>query len=76
MKRFVCRKLRLLSYLMDAGFQPYAIEPSYQNPKQSVFLFEETPALKAVVTRYFTTDCYTAQIKQKELNKHGNIYQK
>ena len=77
MKRFVCRRLRMLNYLLDAGFKPYAIEPSYKNPKHKVFLFEETPELNAAVIRYFSTDCYTAQIKhQKEQNNHVNLEEK
>lgn len=63
MKRFVCRKLRMLNYLLDRGFIPYATEPCITNPKYTVFLFEETPALTATITRYFTTDCHTAQTK-------------
>lgn len=70
MKRFVCRRLRMLNYLLDAGFKPYAIEPSYQNPKYKVFLFEETPELSAAVIRYFSTDCFTAQSKHQKENKN------
>ena len=63
MKTFVCQKLRLCTYLVDAGFTPYRIEPDKRNPKYSVFLFEKTPALDMAVFRYFSTDCYTARMK-------------
>lgn len=70
MKTFVCQKLRLCTYLVDAGFTPYRIEPDKRNPKYSVFLFEKTPALDMAVFRYFSTDCYTARMKNhgKELD--------
>ena len=69
MKRFVCRKLRMLNYLMDSGFKPYSIEPSHSNSKYKVFLFEETQELSAAVIRYFSTDCYTAQTKHQKEQK-------
>ena len=63
MNTFICRRLRLCTYLVDAGFTPYRIEPDKRNPKYSVFLFEKTPALDIAVFRYFSTDCYTARMK-------------
>ena len=66
MKRFVCRTLRMLNYLTDAGFTPYAIEQDMHNPRYKVFLFDETPELEVAVIRYFSTDCFTAQQKHKQ----------
>ena len=70
MNTFICRKLRLCTYLVDAGFTPYRIEPDKRNPKYSVFLFEKTPALDIAVFRYFSTDCYTA--RRKNLRKESD----
>lgn len=66
MKTFVCTRMRLCNYLMDKGFFPYEIRPDEQNPKYRIYLFNETPALKAAALRYFSVDCYTAQKNNSE----------
>ncbi len=76
MKTFVCQKLRLCTYLVDAGFTPYRIEPDKRNPKYSVFLFEKTPALDMAVFRYFSTDCYTARMKNHGKESDNECIQK
>lgn len=62
MSQFLCKRLRLCTYLMDRGFHPAQVLPDEINPKYSVFLFEETPELLASVHRYYTKDCLTARL--------------
>lgn len=66
MKTFVCTRMRLCNYLMDKGFYPYEIRPDEQNPRYRIYLFNETPALKAAALRYFSVDCYTAKMNNSE----------
>ena len=70
MNQFQCKRLRLCTYLMDRGFSPVQTVPDEQNPKFSVFLFDETPELTAAVTRYFAVDCMTARMNN-ERNKNN-----
>lgn len=52
-KTFVCKRLRLASYLMGCGFQPYRVTADKNNPVYNVYLFDGTPEVYAAVTRFF-----------------------
>lgn len=56
MKTYVCRRLRLLSYLKEKGYLPYRTQPDYRNPRFYVWLFEETPELLNAVEDYYHSD--------------------
>ena len=62
MKTFLCKRLRMYTYLVDRGFSPVQVLPDADNPKYRMFLFEETPELTAAVQRYFNEDCMTAKL--------------
>lgn len=61
MKVYICRKLRVLNHLLNAGFEYINQQPDIRNPKYNVWLFEETPALRAAVEEYYDGDYFTGQ---------------
>lgn len=50
---FTCKRLRLLSYLKEKGFLPYATIPDSSNPRYNVWLFANSPALERAIDSYF-----------------------
>jgi len=53
MKLYVCRRIRLLSYLQGKGFNFIKTEPDKNNPKYTVWLFVETDDLRSAVEEYY-----------------------
>lgn len=53
---YVCRRLRLASYLKERGFLPYRTQPDYKNPRFNVFLYNKTDALLEAVEDYYHSD--------------------
>lgn len=52
---YCCRRLRLLEYLLNKGFEPYATIPEPTNYKYKNWLFYNSPALERVITEYFNS---------------------
>ena len=54
-KIYVCKRLRLLCWLMDKGFEPFASQPDMDNPHYKVWLFreDEEGKLQQAVTDYY-----------------------
>lgn len=50
---YVCRKLKLLTHLLNKGYVYIKIDKDKYNPKHNIWLFEETPELLAEVNRYY-----------------------
>lgn len=51
---YVCKRLRLLSYLVDLGFNEYTIIPDPTSTKgYNWWLFIKTPELEEAIARYF-----------------------
>lgn len=50
---YTCKRLRMLQYLMEHGFEPYATIPEPTNVKYSWWLFHNTPELEKCVEEYF-----------------------
>lgn len=50
---FTTARPRLVSRLMDAGFQPLSISKSPWNPAYLVWTFTRTPELNAVVSEFY-----------------------
>ena len=73
MKTFLCNRLRMCTYLMDRGFHPAQVLPDADNPRYSVFLFDETPELAAAIQRYFTADCLTARLNNERKDHHEHF---
>lgn len=38
---YVCRRFRLLSHLLQHGFEPFRTQPDVNNPHYNVWLFHE-----------------------------------
>lgn len=54
MKLYVCRRIRLLNWLMERGFVFIKTKKDKYNPKYNVWIFIETPELKAAVDEYYS----------------------
>lgn len=50
---YCCRRLRLLEYLLNKGFEPYKTIPDSQNWKYKNWLFNNSPELESTITEYF-----------------------
>lgn len=50
---YFCKKLRLLEYLTNKGFKPFAVAPDKFNSKLSVWLFKNSAALYDAVEEYY-----------------------
>lgn len=50
---YVCKRLRLLSFLYMKGFTPSAVMPDYDNPNFNVWAFDNSPELEAAIDEYF-----------------------
>lgn len=50
---YTCKTLRLLSYLKQRGFMPFATEPDARNGKYNVFKFKNSELLEEAITEYF-----------------------
>lgn len=55
MNYYVCRRMKLMSYLTKKGFMFTATLPDMHNPKYHVWLYEDSEELRAVVEEYYTT---------------------
>ena len=53
LKYYVCKKMRLLTYLMSKGYMYIKIDKDKTNPNYSVWIFEDTPELRKEVSRYY-----------------------
>lgn len=42
---YICKRLRLLDYLMEKGFKPKKTLPDARNPKYNVWIFDNSPEL-------------------------------
>jgi hypothetical protein len=50
---YTVKRLRMLEYLMDKGFEPVKTIPDPINPHYKWWLFTNSPELEKVVTDYF-----------------------
>lgn len=54
MKKFyVCRRLRLYNYLVQAGYRPVEYRVDKFNPDYLVWIFENSAELQNVITKYY-----------------------
>ena len=74
MEDFLCTRLRMYTYLTEKGFTPKEVLPDANNPSYQSFVFDRTPELAAAVVRYYTTDCYSARLRQ-ERNSYNDTEQ-
>lgn len=52
-KYYTCKRMRLLEYLRDKGFEPEKSIPDPGNPKYNWWLFKNTKELSQEVQAYF-----------------------
>lgn len=52
-KYYTCKRLRLLEYLINLGFEPVKSIPDAINPRYNWWLFNNTPELEDAITNYF-----------------------
>lgn len=52
-KTYVCKKLFLYNLLTSRGFVPFKVAPDKYNCKKTIWLYDETPALRDVVEEYY-----------------------
>lgn len=55
---YVCRKLRLLTHLQEDGFQFIKIQKDRKDPNRLVWIFKDSPDLRASVERYYNSDSF------------------
>lgn len=56
MKYYVCRKMRLMSLLLERGFDVVNARPDRKNPKYMVWIFEDTPKLREAIEDYYNDE--------------------
>lgn len=49
---YVCKTMRLCSYLLSKGFTYVSVDADKFNPKFNVWIFRSTPELWAAITEY------------------------
>lgn len=54
MKTYVCRKIRLCTYLLEKGFEYVEVQQDVFYPDRKVWIFEETSALRDVIEEYYS----------------------
>lgn len=50
---YVCRRIKLFSYLSERGFKPFRVVPDKTNDRFVVWLFDKTDELLEVVEEYY-----------------------
>ena len=50
---YVCRRMKLCSFLLKKGFKYIKIIKDRNNPKYNCWLFENSPELKIAVEEYY-----------------------
>lgn len=50
---YVCRRVKLCGFLIGKGFQYLFSRPDRKNKDYSVWLFEDTPELRAAIEEYY-----------------------
>lgn len=50
---YVCRKLRLYSFLTDCGFKPYRAVPDMYDSSRLVWLYEDSDEIRDAVEEYY-----------------------
>jgi hypothetical protein len=53
---YTCKRLRLLTFLKDRGFTPFATIPEPTNIKFNWWLFDNTPELQSCLNEYFKSN--------------------
>ena len=58
MNYYICRKMRLLDWLVKRGHQPLREQVDIKNPRMKVWVYESTPELLDCVEDYYHSDAF------------------
>lgn len=50
---YYCKRLRLLEFLINKGFNPIRTQPDIRNPSYKVWVFDKTEELDKALNYYF-----------------------
>lgn len=53
-QKYICKRLKLLDFLMKRGFEPIDTIPDAMNPKFRWWTFHKTPELMNAVEEYYS----------------------
>ena len=53
MKYYVCRRIRILTFLLERGFQYIKMEQDKYNPNYNIWLFRDCDEIRAAVEEYY-----------------------
>lgn len=51
---YVCRKLKLYSFLINKGFNCEFIRPDVNDPKRKVWIFKDSNKLRDAIEEYYS----------------------
>lgn len=54
MKYYVCRRIRLLTFLQEKGFQYIMMEKDKYNPNYNIWLFKDSQMLRDAIEEYYS----------------------
>lgn len=52
-QHYICKRLRMLSYLRERGFEAIGTMPDIENPNYNVWIFDNSPELEQAIDGYF-----------------------
>lgn len=50
---FLCKRMKLFTYLCEKGFVPYKTAKDENNPKYTVWMYNRSDRLNAAIEEYF-----------------------
>ena len=61
---YVCRKMRVLTHLQEEGFQFIKTQRdrSSSDPSRLVWIFKDSPELRASVERFYNSDSFIKKL--------------
>lgn len=62
MKYYVCKRMRVLTYLQEHGFNFIKTQPDRNNPSFLVWIFRETKELRDCIEEYYSSSNFINKI--------------
>jgi hypothetical protein len=53
-QHYTCKRLRLLTFLKERGFNDWTTIPDFNNPKYNMWVTKNSPELEAALEEYFS----------------------
>ena len=57
-KVYVCKRMRLLSWLTERGFRPFCTRTDIYDPRYLVWMFDDSKELQDAVADYYNQPCF------------------